>query len=233
MFKKMTIALMALALFMPLYAQDKNKAADEKKAAEDKGADAKKEAADKQKVTVWQEITLEDFETTQYTNKNLSFNVTSDQDAKLTIRDQQPSNAKSKKYLGLKVKTRGGDIITIKPAKEIVIDKYCKSISMWVYGKKTYGELSFMIQDTKKNNHKIVIVPVVNFLGWKQFTVLLTGKIQQEDDFVNQKKFMKILNFQYKTVGSKAKPSEWEFLYIDDITATVRERYDDKQSDEW
>ncbi|MBP7736098.1 MAG: hypothetical protein KA369_09025 [Spirochaetes bacterium] len=238
MFKKMTIALMALAFIMPLYAQDKNKAAEEKaaedkKTADDKGADAKKATADKQKVTVWQEITLEDFETTPYTNKNLTFNVTSDQDAKLSIRDQQPSNAKSKKYLGLKVKTRGGDIITIKPAKDIIIDKYCKSISLWVYGKKTYGELSFMIQDTKKNNHKIVIVPVVNFLGWKQFTVLLTGKIQQEDDFLNQKKFMKIINFQYKTVGNKTKPSEWEFIYLDDFTATVRERYDDKQSDEW
>ncbi len=233
MSKKIIIAIMALALCAPLYSQDKGKAKDDKGAAEDKSAESKKTAGDRQKVVVWQEVILEDFETTPYTDKNISYNVTSDQEVKLSIRDQFPAKANSKKYLGLKIKTRGGDTVTIKPPKEILIDKFCKSISFWVYGKKTYGELSFMVQDTKKINHKLIAVPVVNFLGWKQFTVLITSKIAQEDDFLNQKKFIKIINIQYKTVGSKHKPSQWEYIYLDDITATVRERYDDKQSDEW
>jgi len=227
MIKKFILAIMALAFIAPLYAQEKKE-----KGKDEKAAEAKKPAADK-KVTVWQEIVLEDFETTPYSNKNITYNVTSDQEAKLTVRDQLPATANSKKYLGLKFKTKGGDIFVIKPAKELIIDKYCKSISFWVYGRKTNGELTFMLQDTKKDNHVIMLAQTINFSGWKQITVPLRNNIAQDDDFLNQRKTMKIINIQYKSATSRRKPSQWEYLYLDDITATVRERYDDKQSDEW
>ncbi|HPV43504.1 MAG TPA: flagellar filament outer layer protein FlaA [Spirochaetota bacterium] len=232
MFKKFIMVIMALALIVPLYAQEKKEKAKEDMAKEEKAAEAKKPAADK-KVTVWQEIVLEDFETTPYSNKNITYNVTSDQDAKLTVRDQLPATANSKKYLGLKFKTKGGDIFVIKPAKELIIDKYCKSVSFWVYGRKNFGQLTFMLQDTKKDTHVIMLVQTINFSGWKQITVPLRNNIAQDDDFLNQKKTMKIVNIQYKSATSGRKPSQWEYLYLDDITATVRERYDDKQSDEW
>jgi hypothetical protein len=239
MIKHCMIALMTLALVAPLYSQEK-KAKDgktpvveEKKKADDKTATEPAPAKAKEKLTVYQELVLEDFETTPYTDKNISFNVTSDQEAKISIRDQLSATPLSKKYLGLKVKTRGGDIIIIKPAKEMIIDKYCKSLSFWIYGKKTYGKVSCILQDTKQLNHLLIICPTVDFLGWKQFTVLLDRRIAQEDDFLNQKKIMKILNIQYTTIGTKQKPMAWEYIYLDDITATVRERYDDKQSDEW
>jgi hypothetical protein len=233
------IALMTLALISPLYSQekkvkdDKTPAVEEKKKTEDKTATESKPAGEKQKLTVYQEVVVEDFETTPYTDKNVSYNVTSGQDAKISIRDQLPATPTSKKYMGLKVKTNGGDIFSIKPAKELIIDKYCKSISFWIYGKKTYGKVTCMLQDTKQINHVLVVCPTVDFLGWKKFTVLLDSRISQEDDFLNQKKTMKILNIQYRTIGTKQKPMAWEYIYLDDITATVRERYDDKQSDEW
>jgi hypothetical protein len=216
--KRIAVVILA-AIFMSavLYSQDKK-------------TDAKDT---KQKITIYQETILEDFETTPYTDKNVSFNATSDQEAKVTIRTDLPANEKSKKYLGIKMKTRGGDIFIFKPAKELVIDKYCKSISFWVYGKKTLGELSFMLQDTKQVNHKMVIIPTVDFLGWKQFTINLGNKVAQEDDFVSQKKTMKLINIQYRSAGGKEKPWEWQYLYLDDITAVVRDRYTDKQSDEW
>ncbi|HNW26967.1 MAG TPA: flagellar filament outer layer protein FlaA, partial [Spirochaetota bacterium] len=220
MVKKIIIAIAALAFVAPLYSQDKGKESEVKKPAGN--------------VVTWQEIVLEDFETTPYTNKNVSFRVSSDQDASILIRDNLPATSSSKKYLGLKVKTRGNDSFVIKPAKDIVIDKFCKSISFWVYGGKTHGEVSFMLQDTEKNNHRLVVVPVINFVGWKQFTVPLTNKVAQEKDFLNQKKIMKILNIQYRTVGNREiqKPATWEFVYLDDITATVREPRAGKQDDQ-
>lgn len=236
MIRHCMIALMTLALVAPLYSQRKDvkkPAVEEKKKADDKTAAEKQLAREKDKLTVYQEVVLEDFETTPYTDKNLSFNITSDQEAKLSIRDQLPATPSSKKYLGLKVKTRGGDIFILKPAKELIIDKHCKSISFWIYGKKTYGKVAFLLQDTKQLNHLLLICHKVDFLGWKQFTVLIDKRIAQEDDFLNQRKIMKILNIQYTTIGSKQKPMTWEYIYFDDITATVRERYDDKQSDEW
>jgi hypothetical protein len=239
MIKHCMIALMTLALVAPLYSQEK-KAKDgktpvveEKKKADDKAATEPKPAREKEKLTVYQEVVLEDFETTPYTDKNVTFNVTSDQEAKISIRDQLSASPTSKKYLGLKVKTRGGDIFMLKPAKDLILDKHCKSISFWIYGKKTYGKVAFMLQDTKKMNHVLIICPAVDFLGWKQFTVLLDRRIAQDDDFLNQKKTMQILNIQYTTAGVKNKLMTWEYIYLDDITATVRERYDDKQSDEW
>ncbi|HOD14296.1 MAG TPA: flagellar filament outer layer protein FlaA [Spirochaetota bacterium] len=221
--KRTFIAILA-AVFISatLYSQ-------EKKSESKEGA----EAAGKQKMTVYQEIILEDFETTPYTDKNITFNVTSDQEARLAIRTDLPAYEKSKKYLGIKMKSRGGDIFIIKPAKEIILDKYCKSISFWIYGKKTLGELSFMLQDTRQNNHKLIIIPTVDFLGWKQVTINLGKRIAQEEDFLNQKKTMKLINIQYRTASSKERPSAWQFLYLDDITAVVRDRYTDKQSDEW
>jgi hypothetical protein len=221
--KRILIAIVA-AIFMSvvLYSQDKKTDAKDTKPADTK-----------QKITIYQEVILEDFETTPYTDKNISFNVTSDQEAKVTIRTDLPANEKSKKYLGIKMKSRGGDIFILKPAKELILDKYCKSISFWIYGKKTLGELSFMLQDTKQVNHKMIIIPTVDFLGWKQITINLGNKIAQEDDFVNQKKTMKLINIQYRTAGGKERPSDWQYLYLDDITAVVRDRYTDKQSDEW
>jgi hypothetical protein len=232
MIKKCMLAIMIVALVAPLYSQEKGKA---KKAAEtgESVAAEKKQDAQKPKVTVWQEVMLEDFETTPYTDKNITFNKTADQEAKLNIRDQLPATGMSKKYLGIKVKSRGGDIFIIKPVKDMILDKYCKSISFWVYGKRSLGELSFMIQDTKQENHKIIIVPTIDFSGWKKFTVVMSNKIAQQDDFLNQKKTMKILNIQLRLPMASGKPSEWSYMYLDDITAIVRERYDDKQSDEW
>mgnify|MGYP002683142676 FL=1 len=92
-----------------------------------------------------------------------------------------------------------------------------------------------MLQDTEKNNHRLIVVPVINFVGWKQFTVLLTGKVAQEKDFLNQKKTLKILNIQYRTVGNREiqKPATWEYVYLEDITATVREPRAGKQDDQW
>jgi hypothetical protein len=220
MIKKCFIAVLTAALFIPLYAQDKGK------------KDEKKPADDKQKMTVWQEVVLEDFEATVYTDKNLSFNVTSDQEGKASIRDQLAATDTSKKYLGVKMKTRGGDVFIIKPSKDWIIDKYTRSVSFWIYGKKTEGILSFLLQDTRQQTHLLQIC-AIDFLGWKKVTVNLGNRIAQSDDFLNQKKTMKILQLQYRTAGSKERPSQWQYLYIDDITATVRERYNDKQSDEW
>lgn len=219
MLNRIVLLIAALALAVPLYPQDKGTEKQEKKPAD--------------KMTIWQEVVLEDFETTPFSNKDVTFSLSSDQEAGLSIRTDLPATAGSKKYLGIKVKTRGSDTFTIKPPKEIVIEKYCKSLSFWVYGEKTYGELSIMLKDTNEISHRLIIVPVVDFVGWKQFTVLLTKTVNQGSGFQNQKKIMKITGIQYRTTPSTGKPSRWEYLYLDDITATLREDSGGKQNDQW
>jgi hypothetical protein len=219
MAKKLIMAFAVLALALPIYSQDK-------------GAE-KKEKKPSDKIVIWQEVLLEDFETTPYSNKDVTYSVSSDQDAGLSIRTDTPATATSKKYLGLKVKTRGSDTFVIKPPKELVLDKYCKSISIWVYGEKTHGEVSIMLQDADQVNHRLVMVPVIDFLGWKQFTVLLTYKINQGDGLQNKKRTLKVMNIQYRTTMSTGKAAQWEYVYLDDLTATVKEPAGGKQNDQW
>ena len=219
MTKKIFIALAALALVMPLYPQDK-------------GAEKKEKKPD-DKIVVWQEVALEDFETTPYTDKDVSYSHSSDQEANLSIRTDAPATAASKKYLGLKIRTRGSDTFVIRPPRDIVLENYCKAISIWVYGENTHGEISIMIQDVNETNHRLVMVPVINFLGWKQFTVLLTDKIYQGNVFQTRKKTIKLMNIQYRTTMATGKTSGLEYVYLDDITATVKEHKGSKQNDQW
>ena len=114
-----------------------------------------------------------------------------------------------------------------------MLENYCKAISIWVYGENTHGEISIMIQDVNETNHRLVMVPVINFLGWKQFTVLLTDKIYQGNVFQTRKKTIKLMNIQYRTTMATGKTSGLEFVYLDDITATVREHKGSKQNDQW
>ncbi|HOD15655.1 MAG TPA: flagellar filament outer layer protein FlaA [Spirochaetota bacterium] len=219
MFKKLLMVVAALALATPLYTQEKGIEKQDKKPAST--------------MVVLQEVMLEDFETTPFSNKDITYSVSSDQEAGLSIRNESPATANSKKYLGIKVKTRGSDTFVIKPPKEIILENYCKSISLWVYGEKTYGEISLMLQDADQVSHRLVVVPVINFLGWKQFTVLLTNKINQGNAFQNKKKTIKIMSIQYRTTVSTGKPSQWEYIYLDDLMATVKEHGGSKQNDQW
>jgi len=202
-------------------------------------ADTKTTPASTEKVTaevdsdqVYKEITIEDFETTQWTNSNISISVTKDQKAELQARDQYPAPIKdSKKYIGIKVYGKNGDVVVIKPPKELIITQHCKSISIWVYGKNFSGELSLLLQDANGKVHRLVF-DKLNFLGWRKLHKKLSNEIAQEDKFLSQKRQMKILSFQYKPAG-KGRLAEWNYFYMDDIMANVRDKYLDKQDDNW
>lgn len=225
MTNKLFPIIAVLALAMPIFPQQKGAEKQEKNAAPDS------------KMAVWQEVVLEDFETTPYTNKDLSFSAAYDQEAGISIRTDLPATPGSKKYLGLKIKTRGSDSFVIRPPREIIIDRFCKSISIWVFGEKTNGEISIMLQDANNVNHRLVMAPVINFKGWKQFTVLLTDKVYQGSVLQNKKNIMKITNIQYRTTTmttTGSSTARWEYVYVDDITATVKEATGTgKQNDQW
>ncbi|MDA3899249.1 MAG: hypothetical protein PF637_01885 [Spirochaetes bacterium] len=181
---------------------------------------------------IYQEITLEDFETTAYGDKDVSIRVTKDQKASIAIRDVFPAPVKgSKKYLGVKVYGRQGDYVTINFPEKLIIEKHCQSISMWVYGKKFSGELSLILQDADKQVHRLSFGKL-NFLGWRKLTVKLTKSIRQEDKYLSQARQMGILKMTYNPSSRERLPS-WNFFYVDNISAKVRDKYKDDQSDDW
>lgn len=227
------VTIMSLVVTGPASGQEKKKA-EKEPVKEEKAKDEKKEgpAGEKSNYTVFKDIILEDFETTVYTDKGLDFIKSTHQEAHVSIRDQEPApTGSSKKYLGVKVNGKLGDIYIIRPAKEIIIDKFCRTISFWVYGKRFSGELSFLLQDGTGQTHRYILGKL-DFLGWKKLTVTIDSRVKQEDEFLNQKRVLKITQFQYRPTNAGRLP-QWQYFYIDDITAQARDKYSDRQSDEW
>lgn len=222
--KKIFTCFILLLFILPAVSQDKNEPVKE----------PEKKAGETELVSqsVYTEITLEDFEATQYSNTNIKFIQAKEQQGSIAVRDQYPAEFNnSKKYLGIKLYAKKGDNFQIFPAKPLEIKQYCKSISIWVYGKKFAGELSVMLQDVTGENHRIAFGTTA-FLGWKKLTVNLDKKIKQQDEYLEKEKFLKILHVQYRASNDSMHP-EWQYFYIDDITATVRDKYKDRQSDDW
>lgn len=226
--KKLFICFTLLLFIIPAVSQDKKEP--EKEAAKEP---AKKiTEADQVNQTIYTEIALEDFESTQYSDKNFKFAKTKDQQGSLQVRGEYPAEYNnSKKYLGVKVYAKKGDVFQIFPAKPLEIGKYCKSISVWIYGKKFSGEFSMIIQDIDGTNHRVTFGNL-QFLGWKKLTVNLEKKIKQQEKYLEKENTLKILHFQYRPGNDSIHP-EWQYFYLDDITATVRDKYKDKQSDNW
>jgi len=205
-----------------LYAQD------EKSKEAQKVLDQEKQLSDQ----VYKEVVLEDFETTTYTDKNISIKVVKDEQAAVSMRTDYPAPIQnSKRYLGVKVFAKSGSILTIIPAKPLIIDKYCKYINMWVYGKNFSGELSILVKDAN-GNIKRLVMGKLNFLGWRKLSVPITDEIAQEDKYLAQKRNIEIVKILYNPSTLERLPA-WNYFYIDDITAIVREKYIDRQSDEW
>ncbi|HPS57407.1 MAG TPA: flagellar filament outer layer protein FlaA [Spirochaetota bacterium] len=219
---KKIISCMVLMFFIsPVFSQDGNKDQD------------KKLDNDKVVQQIYSEEVLEDFESTSYTpDKNLKFDITNQQVADLQIRDQFPAQYdNSKKYLGVKCFGRLGDIFRIIPAKELVIKKYCKSINVWVYGKNFSGELQFVVQDVEGTVHNISFGKLT-FNGWRKLTTRIKSKVKQQNEYLEQEKTFRILYILYKPSNDTQVPI-WQYFYLDDITATVRDKYKDNQSDSW
>ena len=231
--KKALFLLIIFAFTLsPIYGQNGG----DKDKKEGKKAKAKK-------YTVYAEMALEDFETNNYeTEKHLKFTVTRYQKGGIITKDVNKDKTaypaptgKSKKYIGIKffgkARATGSDVLKIIPAKEIKIDKHCKEISIWVYGKRMKGELSMMLRDARGRNHRLVFGRL-GFLGWRKLKVRLTRRIKQSDAFLNQKSYMQILHFQYRP-GNISQVPLWHYFYLDDISAMVRDKYIDRQNDDW
>jgi len=214
--KLLIIPALAMAFLLPGYTQENNNKEDEKLG-----------------YAVYEEKILEDFEQVDYTDKNLAeLQEDLGQKASVQIKDQFPAPTQnSKKYLGVKVFGRNYDVFKIRPAKELLINQYCKEIAVWIYGKKFSGEFYMIFIDAAGTTHKISFGKL-NFLGWRKLKVTIPKEINQEDEFLNQKKFMKIHEFQYRPTNT-TRLRKWHYFYIDNISILVRQKYRDKMSDEW
>jgi hypothetical protein len=233
--KRLVIMTLVLALAATLSAQQKDKEKDAKGAAQTPVQ--QQETTDDTSVIsdqVYKEVTIEDFENIEYTDKNIDIKVTKDQKASVAIRDQYPAPIKnSKKYLGIKIHGRNGDWASLNPPKELPIADHCQSISVWVYGKNFSGELYAVVRDADNQVHRLSFGKL-NFLGWRKLTVPIPKDFPQEDKYLAQPRNLYIIRFQYNPGRTgRLTDTDWDYFYIDDVTAKVRKKYVDKQSDAW
>ncbi|MBN1501084.1 MAG: hypothetical protein JW982_13065 [Spirochaetes bacterium] len=181
---------------------------------------------------VYREIIIEDFEKNEYSSKNGTLRITKDQQFDIQMRTDFPAPVKdSKKYMGIKLYGKQGDPLSIKPPVKLLISDHAQSISLWVYGKNFSGELSIMLKDANEKVHRLSMGKL-NFLGWRKLTYRLGKTVAQEDKFLSQPKNLEILQIIYSP-GNSGRLPMWHYFYIDDISAKVRKKYEDKQTDNW
>ncbi len=236
MCKRIIACLIMIFVMAPVNSQEKKA---EKKKTEVKAAEKEKKAEAKAPAKaplgdhIYYETTIEGFEKNEYTDKQVKyFRKSTEEWYGIAVRDQYPAPIKdSKKYLGVKLYGKKGNVIQIIPPKKLLIDKFCRSLSIWVYGKKLAGELSILLKDANGTTHRL-IMGVLDYHGWRKLTVKLRRRIAQEDEYLNQQRQMEILKFIYKPLTGSRLPREHRF-YMDDVTAMVREKYVDRQTDDW
>ena len=223
------LALLALLAAFPAMAQQK---ADEAKAAPaaEAAADDSSTLSDQE----YKEVTVEDFESTPYSDKDISITKTKDQSSSLSVRSEYAAPIRnSKKYLGVKVHGRVGDWATIVPPRELAIADHCQSVSAWIYGKNLSGELFLIMKDADGQVKKLSFGKL-NFLGWRKLSITLPKDFAQEDKYLSQPRKIYIVKIQYNPGRTtQLKENDWDYFYIDDISAKVRKKYVDKQSDAW
>ena len=223
------LALLALVAAFPAMAQQKTDEAKAAPAAET-AADDSSALSDQE----YKEVTVEDFESTPYSDKDISITKTKDQSSSLSVRSEYAAPIRnSKKYLGVKVHGRVGDWATIVPPRELAIADHCQSISAWIYGKNFSGELFLILKDADGQVKKLSFGKL-NFLGWRKLSITLPKDFAQEDKYLSQPRNIFIVKIQYNPGRTtQLKENDWDYFYIDDISAKVRKKYVDKQSDAW
>ncbi|MFH0974810.1 MAG: flagellar filament outer layer protein FlaA [Spirochaetota bacterium] len=188
---------------------------------------------------IYREITIMDFENIEFKDADIIFQKAREEEYKIAMRDETPAPINSKKYLGVKLRGTKSNAIQIKfPKDKIpVIDNYCQSISVWIYGKNFTGEFAIYLMDATGKTFRLSFGKL-NFQGWHKLTKIIPSVVAQTNKFLEVKTNIKIMSMVY-VPGTGFKPGttildpEWQTFYVDDITAKVREKYKDSQNDEW
>lgn len=182
---------------------------------------------------IYPEVVLEDFETSTYTKKNLSFNSLIHRFADVAMRNDYPAPIKgSKRYLGVKVFGVREDAVQIYPPKPIIIDGQVERFSIWAYGKNLTGSLYAVVKDVNDNTH-LVFFGLLNYRGWRRLNAPVPKQVLQQDPIITSKRrTLRVISFVFNP-GTYGTEGKLNFLYLDDFSAIIKSKYTDRQSDDW
>lgn len=165
--------------------------------------------------------------------KDVSSDVYKERDERFGI----PNTYAKEKVLGIKVEyiSRGFNYFTIIPAKPIVIEGICQSISFWVAGRNYRHWLRIVLQDFLGRN-RYLYVDRLNFIGWKELRVAIPETIMQQDFHFPDKIGIKFAGFviecdPMETYGTY-------YMYLDELRAITdvfneKTRDVDDMGDDW
>lgn len=138
--------------------------------------------------------------------------------------------------LGVKVQyiARGFNWFAIRPAKPIVIEGICQSISVFVAGRNYKHVLKMFVLDYF-GRERVIYVDKLNFVGWRELQVAIPDNIKQYDYHYAHKQGIKFNGFMIE-----CDPMEtWGtyYIYFDELraltdifnekTRDVNDMYDD------
>ena len=182
--------------------------------------------------SIYKTVVLENFESSSFIKDNLQYPSEHYKKCRLETSDAFPSpENNSKRYIMLTLFGNHRDTATIIPPAIIKISNYCKSISLWAYGKNSPGIISIFLKDTSGEQHRIILGRL-DFTGWKKLTADIPSNIAQMDECIDQKTYLALQKITIHPGTNDLSP-RYSFIYIDDISAKVRIKYLNKDSKEW
>ncbi|MDR0502885.1 MAG: flagellar filament outer layer protein FlaA [Treponema sp.] len=130
---------------------------------------------------------------------------------------------------------RGHNNFFIYPTRPIPIEGIAKYLTVWVAGRNFKHDLFLQIQDFFGKNYELY-VGKMNFMGWKQMTVVVPESIVQRNYHYNNHMGIKVMGFRIECDPLESFGSY--YLYFDDLRAVTdlfaeEERDEDDMADGW
>lgn len=148
-----------------------------------------------------------------------------------------PSTYPKEKVLGVKVEyiSRGYNWFSILPAKPIVIEGICQSISFWAAGR-NYSHWMRIIVEDYQGDKRFLYVNKLNFIGWRELKVSIPETVIQQDFHFVDKVGIKFAGFLIECDPEETYGSY--YLYLDELRAVTdifneKTRDVDDMRDDW
>jgi len=129
-----------------------------------------------------------------------------------------PKNYPKEKVLGVKVQyiARGYNWFAIKPAKPIVVEGVCQSLSVYVAGRNYRHTLKMKILDYFGRERELY-VGKLNFIGWRDMVASIPEQIKQTDYHYVDKQGVKFNGFYIECDPMEAFGTY--YMYFDELRA--------------
>ncbi|EMO43717.1 flagellar filament outer layer protein FlaA [Leptospira santarosai] len=180
-------------------------------------------AEERQSAEIWKQIVVEDFETKEWSSKNLKTRLSEEYfpDIRISSLLLSPERNSSKSLL-LEVPAEKNQSFEILWEQSWKTRGFVQEFQFHIYSSGSGASLYVLLRDSTLEVKKILITHL-SFEGWKKIKLNVIRKIRQEDIVFSKQIPVEFLGLLYKAPFVMKRGSR-DLFAIDDIVAIVRDK---------